>query len=195
MLSFQLIVCGMYIPSLIFMKRLQNQLDTTRSQRRCQRLIRVLCLPKLEQHRDWWRTFLIGSGFLEVITDGFYGRTEFDKLGLPSEHVLQKHVETQNSLDKGYSLLKNNCLLQAVDCVRKNMHRNYTNIKVYEWTRTFHLNPEAENGVCDEQLTFGLWFLVLKEHKRGRERHRWLLHCISKDWSLNLGFNWDWIWK
>ena len=98
---------------------------------------------KLEQHRDLVENVLMGSGFLEVITDGFYGRTEFDKLGLSSDHILQQHVETQNSLDKGYSLLKNNCLLQAVDCVRKNMHRNYTNIKVYEWTRTFHLNPEA----------------------------------------------------
>ena len=113
---------------------------------------------KLEQHRDLAENVLIGSGFLEVITDGFYGRTEFDKLGLPSGHVLQQHVETQNSLDKGYSLLKNNCLLQAVDCIRKNMHRNHTNIKVYEWTRTFHLNPDADNGVCDEQLK--LWAVV-----------------------------------
>ena len=113
---------------------------------------------RLEKHRDLVENLLIGAGFLEVITDGFYGRTDFDKLGLPVDHVLQNHVETQNSLDKGYSLLKNNCLLQAVDCVRKNMHRNYTNIKVYEWTRTFHLNPSASNGVCDEQLT--LWAVV-----------------------------------
>ena len=113
---------------------------------------------KLEQHRDLVENVLMGSGFLEVITDGFYGRTEFDKLGLSSDHILQQHVETQNSLDKGYSLLKNNCLLQAVDCVRKNMHKNHTNIKVYEWTRTFHLNPEAKNGVCDEQLK--LWAVV-----------------------------------
>ena len=38
------------------------------------------------------------------------------------------------------------------------MHKNHTNIKVYEWTRTFHLNPSAENGVCDEQLM--LWAVV-----------------------------------
>lgn len=113
---------------------------------------------RLEQHRDLVENLFIGAGFLEVITDGFYGRTDFDKLGLPSDHPLQHHVETQNSLDKGYSLLKNNCLLQAVDCVRKNMHRNYTNIKVYEWTRTFHLNSDAANGVCDEELK--LWAVV-----------------------------------
>jgi phenylalanyl-tRNA synthetase beta chain len=113
---------------------------------------------RLEQNRDLVEQVLMGAGFIEVITDGFYGRTDFDKLGLPEDHVLASHVETQNSLDKGYSLLKNNCLLQAVDCVRKNMHRNFHNIKVYEWTRTFHLNPTAENGVCDEHRK--LWAVV-----------------------------------
>ncbi len=113
---------------------------------------------QFEQHRDAVESILLGAGFFEVITDGFYGRTDFDKLKLPSDHVLQNHVETQNSLDKGYSLLKNNCVLQAVDCVRKNKHRGLQNLKVYEWTRTFHLNPEADNGVCDERLT--LWAVV-----------------------------------
>ena len=55
---------------------------------------------RLEKHRDLVENLLIGAGFLEVITDGFYGRTDFDKLGLPVDHVLQNHVETQNSLDK-----------------------------------------------------------------------------------------------
>ena len=116
-------------------------------------------LPSLfEQHRDILEETLIGAGFFEVITDGFYGRTDFDKLKLPAGHPLHHHVETQNSLDKGYSLLKNNCLLQAIDCVRKNKHRNVQDLKVYEWTRTFHLNPAASNGVCDERLV--LWGVV-----------------------------------
>ena len=111
-----------------------------------------------EQKKAVTEEVFLGAGFFEVITDGFYGRSDFDKLGLPADHTLQQHVETQNSLDKGYSLLKNNCLLQAVDCVRKNRNRGIQDIKVYEWTRTFHLNSDAQNGVCEESMK--LWAVV-----------------------------------
>ena len=113
---------------------------------------------QFEQNKAVTEEVFLGAGFFEVITDGFYGRSDFDKLRLPADHTLQQHVETQNSLDKGYSLLKNNCLLQAVDCVRKNRNRGIQDIKVYEWTRTFHLNSDAQNGVCDESMK--LWAVV-----------------------------------
>ena len=112
----------------------------------------------LEVHRSQVEDVLLGAGFFEVITDGFYGRTDFEKLGLSVEHPLNIHVETQNSLDKGFSLLKNNCVLQAVDAVRKNSHRGFRNIKMYEWTRTFHLDKSAANGVCEEHKK--LWLVV-----------------------------------
>ena len=112
----------------------------------------------LEQNRDLVEETLIGSGFFEVITDGFYGRTDLEKMGLPANHMLHDHVETQNSLDKGYSLLKNNCLLQAVQAVQKNAHRGLGNLKMYEWTRTFHLDSNAANGVCTERQT--LWLMA-----------------------------------
>ena len=112
----------------------------------------------LEQNRDLVEETLLGAGFFEVITDGFYGRTDLEKMGLPADHVLHAHVETQNSLDKGYSLLKNNCLLQAVQAVQKNAHRGLSNLKMYEWTRTFHLDSNASNGVCTERQT--LWLMA-----------------------------------
>ena len=113
---------------------------------------------QFEQNKAVVEEVLLGAGFFEVITDGFYGRSDFDKLKLPADHTLQQHVEIQNSLDKGYSLLKNNCLLQAVDCIRKNRHRGIQDIKVYEWTRVFNLNSAAQNGVCDESMK--LWAVV-----------------------------------
>ena len=86
---------------------------------------------------------------------------------LPANHMLHDHVETQNSLDKGYSLLKNNCLLQAVQAVQKNAHRGLGNLKMYEWTRTFHLDSTAANGVCTERQTLWLMAAGMEHAKTG----------------------------
>ncbi len=109
-------------------------------------------LPSVaENRRETVEEILLGAGFYEIITDGFYGRQSFDQLGLSEEHVLQEHVETLNSVDKGYSLLKNNAVLQAVEAVVKNLNKGVANIKIYEWTRLFSLDSTAENGVCSEK--------------------------------------------
>ena len=116
-------------------------------------------LPTLaESRREQVEELLLGAGFYEIITDGFYGRHTFEHLGLPQDHVLQTHVETLNSLEKGYSLLKNNAVLQAVEAVVKNLNKGILNLKIYEWTRLFFLDSEAENGVCSEKKI--LWGLT-----------------------------------
>ena len=95
---------------------------------------------------------LLAAGFTEVITDGFYGQDARDRLGAGSaDHPLHAHVSTLNSLEKGYSLLKNNALAHALAAVGDNLNARHHNVRMYEWTRTFHPDPAAENGACRER--------------------------------------------
>ena len=80
-----------------------------------------------------------------------------DKCNIDEGHPLFHHVETMNALARGYSLLKNNCLIHALDALQ-NFNQHIYDLKIYEWTRTFHLNEHAENHVCDERKV--LWGLV-----------------------------------
>lgn len=101
---------------------------------------------------------LLGHGFYEVITDGFHARALSERLGLPDGHPLLDHVGTTNALERAYSLLKNNGLAQALDGLAANLRVLNPQVKAYEWTRTFHPDPTAANGVCSERRI--LWALA-----------------------------------
>lgn len=121
----------------------------------------------------------VGFGFHEVFTDGFYSREMFERLGLTADHPLQQHVETLNALDRGYSLLKNNALVQAVEAVAANLRLRTPDVRCWEWTRTFHPNEDAENHVCFERRT--LWAVACGP----RSRTRWDLRVRDADpWWL-----------
>jgi phenylalanyl-tRNA synthetase beta chain len=94
---------------------------------------------------------LVGAGFYEMYTDGFYSRQIPERLGQAEGLPLFAHVETVNSLDNSFSLLKNNCLAQAVQAVADNLNVKAQDVRLYEWTRTFHPDPKSENGVCTER--------------------------------------------
>ncbi len=111
-----------------------------------------------ELRRERVEEVLLGQGFFEVITDGFYGSESRDRLLLPGDSPLQRHVSTLNSVEKGYSLLKNNALAQAVEGIADNLRYRHADIKMYEWTRTFHPDQNADNGTCTERAL--LWAAV-----------------------------------
>ena len=111
---------------------------------------------------------LLGAGFYEVFTNGFHGTALRDRLGISEDHALWSHVQTTNALDRGYGLVKNNCLAQAVEAVAGNVRMGTRPIQMYEWTRTFHPNTEAENGVCHE--THRLWAIA----EGSVEADRWM---------------------
>lgn len=94
---------------------------------------------------------LVGAGFYEVYTDGFYSRQIPERLGQREGSPLFAHVETVNSLDNSFSLLKNNCLAQALQAVADNLNVKANDVRLYEWTRTFHPDAQAPNGVCRER--------------------------------------------
>lgn len=123
-------------------------------------------LPSAEQQRkEQVEELLLGMGFFEVITDGFYGSGLLSQLNLPSDHPLQSHVSTKNALDRGYSLLKNNAFLHAVSAVSKNIKRHIFDLKIFEWTRYFLPNKQAKNGVCTEKSI--LWGAVCGKERPG----------------------------
>lgn len=124
----------------------------------------------MEARKERAEEVLVGNGFYEVFTDGFYGRNVIPLLGIPPEHPLFRHVETTNALDRAYSLLKNNCLHQAIEAVATNERRRTPDVKMYEWTRTFHpvdtlapARPDPARPPATERKV--LWMIVA-----GRDR-------------------------
>jgi len=118
-----------------------------------------------QQLRSRIQEVLLGAGFYETITDGFYGRALPERLLPGPSHPLWKHVETVNSLDKGYSLLKNNCLGQALVGLSSNIRMGLKQIRLFELTRSFHPDQSADNGLCTERHM--LWLLA---HGGNRDR-------------------------
>lgn len=117
----------------------------------------VLPAPSVLRKRNV-EDLLVGQGFYEVFTDGFYGDKHRTRLGISEGHPLWDHVRTVNAEDRAFSLLKNNTLTQAVELVQTNLNAKNPNIKAFEWTRTFHPNEKAENGLCEERLV--LWAIA-----------------------------------
>lgn len=104
-----------------------------------------------EKVRENTEEILIGYGFYEVFTDGFYSADAIDVFDLPIKHPLHQHVRVLGAVDKGHALLKNNGLLQLLEAVADNVRRKETMIKAFEWTRTFHPDESSENGLCKER--------------------------------------------
>lgn len=102
--------------------------------------------------------YLVNQGFYEIFTDSLYSVQHFNKMGVAKEEALGQHVNITNAQDKGYSMLKNNCLIQAVELVEKNLRQKNKDIKAYEWTRVFIPDDKADNKVCREQKM--LWGIV-----------------------------------
>ena len=81
---------------------------------------------------------LVAEGFYEIFTDSFYGRGLRDKLGLAEDDPLWAHVEMQNSIERNYSLMRNNTVAQALDALSTNVNLKTANVKMYEWARVYY---------------------------------------------------------
>ncbi|MCA9494148.1 MAG: hypothetical protein KC621_29675, partial [Myxococcales bacterium] len=144
---------------------------------------------------------LVGYGFYEVFTDGFYGRNALDLLGIPEGHPLFRHVETTNALDRAYSLLKNNCLHQALLTIASNERRRVPDVRMFEWTRTFHpvegLLPDRADPRRPPCVERPLMWLVASGRDRPRAWHdtsrradlawlRGIVHELSVELGIDL---------
>lgn len=99
---------------------------------------------------------LVSEGFYEVFTDSFYGPETAQMLRQDEPAVLLQHVGVLDAADKGHSLLKNNALIQLVEGISDNLRMSDADIKMFEWTRTFHENRSAPNQLCDERQLLAL---------------------------------------
>lgn len=108
-------------------------------------------LTEQEEVRHTVEEILLGAGYTEIFTDGFYSRNARALLGIAQTHPLWNHVETVNAVDSAFSLLKNNCLVQALEVVKTNARLRVDELRCFEWTRTFHPDAGAPNGLCKER--------------------------------------------
>jgi phenylalanyl-tRNA synthetase beta chain len=99
---------------------------------------------------------LVAEGFYEIFTDSFYGRSVRERLGITEGDPLWPHVEMQNSIERNYSLMRNNTIAQAADALAVNLNNKLANLKIYEWARVY-LPDLSEQGI--------LWALA-----NGRDR-------------------------
>jgi phenylalanyl-tRNA synthetase beta chain len=99
---------------------------------------------------------LVAEGFYEIFTDSFYGRTSRERLGITESDPLWPHVEMQNSIERNYSLMRNNTVAQSIEALAANLNNKLANIKIYEWARIY-LPDLSETGI--------LWALA-----NGRDR-------------------------
>ena len=143
---------------------------------------------------------LLGAGFYEVFTDGFHGRGVPELLGIPADgHPLSHHVETLNALDRDYSLLKNNALGQAILAISQNLRNKTGDVKVYEWTRTFHpiagtdrlATLDRSTPPCEERAI--LWAVVSGSDRpttwedRSRPADAFFLKGLVEEIATSLG--------
>lgn len=148
-----------------------------------------------ERRRARVEEVLLGAGFYECITDGFYGRAERELLGIDESHPLWEHMSTTNALDRAYGLLKNNALAQAVRAVSDNHNRRQGNLKLYEWTRTFKPNGRSASRTqspCDE--TPLLWGVCVGEDNPGwagtaRPADALFLKGVIEEIGVEIGLN------
>jgi phenylalanyl-tRNA synthetase beta chain len=79
-----------------------------------------------------------------------------ERLGVAEGDPLWPHVEMQNSIERNYSLMRNNTIAQAADALAVNLNNKLANIKIFEWARIYF--PDlSEQGI--------LWALA-----NGRDR-------------------------
>jgi len=95
-------------------------------------------LPSHEENvMDRVNEVLVAEGFYEIFTDSFYGRATRDRLGITEGDPLWPHIEMQNSIERNYSLMRNNTIAQALDALATNVNNKLSNVKMFEWARIY----------------------------------------------------------
>jgi phenylalanyl-tRNA synthetase beta chain len=108
-------------------------------------------ISKREKLLSQVRSYLVERGCFEVFTDSFYGAQTRSKLVRNHNDPLWPHVETLNAIERNFSLLRNNCLAQALEVVEHNLRFSQHSLRLFEICKTFHPDPSSENGVCRER--------------------------------------------
>lgn len=140
-----------------------------------------------ERRRAELAEVMVGAGFQEVVTFGFYGREHVAKLGVVEGDPLWPHLELLNSLERGYSLLKNTPLVHALLGCAENQNFGVDQVRTFEFTRTFH--PDGE-GVRERPV---FWALACGPERSPDWAHKpaaadvWFLKGLVEELAVRLG--------
>lgn len=83
------------------------------------------------------RPALRGSGFVEVITKGFYSATDVALLESVSHGSAAKHIGMKNALEQSHSHMKITNIVHLCKLLATNRRRGVSSGKVYEYCRLF----------------------------------------------------------
>jgi phenylalanyl-tRNA synthetase beta chain len=93
------------------------------------------------------RPALLGGGFVEVITTGFYSADEVELLESLKRGAKGTHVALKNALEASYSHMKATNIVHLTKILASNLKRGVLNPKVFDSTRLFAI-PDGD--VSDE---------------------------------------------
>lgn len=119
-------------------------------------------------------SYLVNNGFFEVFTDNLYS------LKHSNLSPIKEHIKIENSVDGGYSFMKNNTIVQATQLISKNISMKTKEIYAFEWGKVFYSDySEHEKlwGVLNSEL--GISIMKLKGILIG------LLNSIDLDFSFD----------
>jgi phenylalanyl-tRNA synthetase beta chain len=84
---------------------------------------------------------LIGNGFLEVVTKSYFSQSEAEVLATLNPNSRDQQISLNNSLEKGYSQLKQSNLIPLCKLLDTHFRKGGTGAKVYELGRVFEKTP------------------------------------------------------
>lgn len=101
-------------------------------------------LDPTEQFLELVEPALHGYGFCEVITKGFTSSDDVRLLSEIDPASAQAYIGMKNSLESGYSHLKQSNILHLARVCENNLRRGVEAIKIYEFGRIFSREPRGE---------------------------------------------------
>ena len=105
-------------------------------------------LTAVELRKAQIDSYLVHNGFFEVLTDNLYSPRHANL------SPVSKHIKIANSIEGGYSFMKNNTIIQAVELVEKNLRVKNREIRAYEWGRIFL--PDGKKTPVEHNMLWGV---------------------------------------
>ncbi|MCO6430332.1 MAG: phenylalanine--tRNA ligase subunit beta [Deltaproteobacteria bacterium] len=87
---------------------------------------------------------VLGSGFSEVITKGFYSASDVAMLGKLSPELAAQHIGVINAVESNYSHMKITNLIHLARLAESNHRKGVLSVKVYELSRLFNAKENSD---------------------------------------------------
>lgn len=119
-------------------------------------------------------SYLVNNGFFEIFTENLYS------LKHSNLSPIKEHVKIENSVDGGYSFMKNNCIVQATQLISKNISMKTKDIYAFEWGKVFY----SDYSECEK-----LWGVLNSESGVCIYKLKGILEGLLNSIDVNFSFN------